>query len=259
VVEVADGAWVRTSVRGTTTTTIVDLGGGRCLLVDPAVERSDLVEIAVLVRSLGLEIVLGWSTHPHWDHVLWGPELGLDVPRLATAANAELCGSEHAALAAYLGAECAGHEVELCGRMTGLEPDDERWPAECSVVEHSAHAPGHGALWLAERELLIAGDMVSEIEIPTLDLEAADPLGDYQAALDRYDAIALRASVFVPGHGAPGDRDELLRRLALDRAYLADLVAGRPTDDPRRAVAWLQEAHESHVEWYRAHAAGDGS
>jgi hypothetical protein len=32
-------------------------------------------------------VVAGFSTHPHWDHLLWHPRLG-DVPRYATPGGA---------------------------------------------------------------------------------------------------------------------------------------------------------------------------
>ena len=95
------------------------------------------------------------------------------------------------------------------------------------MIAHEAHAPGHGALWVQGKGLFIAGDMVSDIEIPTLDLESSDPVGDYEEALNRYEQIAREVVSFVPGHGTPGDGAELRRRLAADRRYLAGLVSGR--------------------------------
>ncbi len=34
-----------------------------------------------------LAVVAGFSTHPHWDHLLWHPRFG-DAPRCATPAGA---------------------------------------------------------------------------------------------------------------------------------------------------------------------------
>jgi hypothetical protein len=42
--------------------------------------------------------------------------------------------------------------------------------------EHQAHAPGHAALLIEERWVLVAGDLLSDVLIPLLDLnDTADP------------------------------------------------------------------------------------
>ena len=37
------------------------------------------------------------------------------------------------------------------------------------IVEHQAHAIGHAAVLLADRGVLLAGDMLSDVLIPLLD------------------------------------------------------------------------------------------
>ena len=56
---------------------------GGCLLIDPAVTVAELAAAGGGLARLGL--VVGWATHPHWDHVLWSRELG-DAPRYAAPA-----------------------------------------------------------------------------------------------------------------------------------------------------------------------------
>jgi hydroxyacylglutathione hydrolase len=82
-VEVAPGVYVATAEKYTTTTTIVAGDDDGCLLVDPAVTVADLAAIACWLAARGLRPVAGWSTHPHWDHLLWSRALG-DPPRFAT-------------------------------------------------------------------------------------------------------------------------------------------------------------------------------
>ena len=60
-------------------------------------------------------------------------------------------------------------------------------------------APGHGALWVQDKGLLVAGDMVSDIEIPTLDLESSAPVSDYEEALNLYEEIASDVVTLFPG------------------------------------------------------------
>ena len=79
--EIAPGVFVATSSYALTTTTLVagSPGSGGCLLIDPAVTVAELAALAVSLRALGLRAAAAWSTHPHWDHVLWSAEFG-DAP-----------------------------------------------------------------------------------------------------------------------------------------------------------------------------------
>ncbi|MGO9560415.1 MAG: MBL fold metallo-hydrolase [Acidimicrobiales bacterium] len=260
LVQVGKGAWVRTSERFVTNTTVIRLAGSGCLVVDPAVEPDDLAELVSDLGALSLEVVAGWSTHPHWDHVLWSSDLGAGVPRFATADNAQYCRDERERVIARLAEAAPGHELELCARLTAVDLDDEGFArfgrgasappdsdARCRLVEHTAHALGHGALFFPDLGLFVAGDMVSDIEIPLLDSSPADPIGDYLAALDQYEELARSVTTFVPGHGAIGDGPELARRIAADRAYVADLAGGRQSEDPRLETEWLAAEHERHL------------
>ena len=74
--EIADGVFVATADLYTTTTTVVVGDDGGCLLIDPAVTVADLAALAGWLTERGLRPVAGWSTHPHWDHLLWSPALG---------------------------------------------------------------------------------------------------------------------------------------------------------------------------------------
>src|SRR5947199_5700358 len=86
--QVADGVWVRQSA-WVWSNAIVVRGEGGLVLVDPGIDGSELDQLADDLDGLGLPVVAGFSTHPHWDHLLWHPRYG-DVPRYATAAGAQL-------------------------------------------------------------------------------------------------------------------------------------------------------------------------
>ena len=244
-VEVLPSVLVRTSERYVTNTTVVRLGGDRCLVVDPAILPADLDALADELEAASLEVVAGWSTHPHWDHVLWSSRLGALVTRHATPEAAAFCRERRAELLAQIDAAAPGHELELCCR---LEPGLPAELAEsCRVVAHRAHAPGHGSLFFPRRSLLVAGDMVSEIEIPLLDDDSTDPVGEYLGGLDLLEQLVPAVEVFVPGHGAIGDGAELGRRIAADRRYLSALLAGEEPDDRRLGTPWLAAEHERHL------------
>ena len=84
--EVADGVWVRQSA-WVWSNAVVVRGDEGLVLVDPGIDGSDLSALADDVDRLGVPVVAGFSTHPHWDHLLWHSRFG-DVPRYATKAGA---------------------------------------------------------------------------------------------------------------------------------------------------------------------------
>jgi Zn-dependent hydrolases, including glyoxylases len=84
--QVADGVWVRQSA-WVWSNAIAVRGEGGLILVDPGIDGSELNQLADDLDRLGLPVVAGFSTHPHWDHLLWHPRFG-DVPRYATPAGA---------------------------------------------------------------------------------------------------------------------------------------------------------------------------
>ena len=85
--EVGDGVWVRQS-EWVWSNAIVVRGDTGLVLVDPGIDGSELNQLADDVARLGLPVVAGFSTHPHWDHLLWHPRFG-DVPRYATSGCAD--------------------------------------------------------------------------------------------------------------------------------------------------------------------------
>ena len=66
--QVADGVWVRQS-EWVWTNSIVVRGEDGLILVDPGIDGSDLNQLADDVDRLGIPVVAGFSTHPHWDHL----------------------------------------------------------------------------------------------------------------------------------------------------------------------------------------------
>jgi hydroxyacylglutathione hydrolase len=216
-----------------------------CLVIDPAVTVNDLSGIVADLDDLGVRPVAGFATHPHWDHILWTEGLG-DVPRYASAEAVRVAERERSGLIEGVQSSAPGHDLGLFGKLVLVEAAGESsalsWngpPAQ--VVTHAGHAPGHSAVFLPDSGILVAGDMCSDIEIPLLDLDQHDPVGDYRAGLRLLADLPVR--LIVPGHGHIGDAREFRRRVAADLAYLNDLDRGPDTDDPRLAEAWLQAEH----------------
>ena len=125
--------------------------------------------------------------------------------------------------------------LDLLGLITGLPAEATQIPwdgPEVRIIEHQAHAPGHAALLIEERGVLVAGDMLSDVLIPMLDLNAADPIEDYLAALRLLEGVAGDVDVLVPGHGSVGGADQVQARIDQDRAYVHALRDGRCSQRP---------------------------
>jgi len=249
--EIAPGVFVATADLYTTTTTVVAGRDGGCLLIDPAVTVADLAALAGWLSERGLRPVAGWSTHPHWDHLLWSAALG-PAPRYATPRAVAAAARELPGLITAVQEEAPGHDLTSFARVDPLLDREIDWAGPRAIVyPHDAHAPGHGAVLLPEAGVLIAGDMLSDIEIPLLDLESAEPFGDYRQGLEILAAVP-GVDRLVPGHGHVGDRAEFRRRVDADRRYLDGTEAGADVADPRLSQEWLRTEHARHRERRRS-------
>jgi glyoxylase-like metal-dependent hydrolase (beta-lactamase superfamily II) len=268
---VADGVLVHESEFIQSNSVVVQ-GGAGVLLVDPGITSDEMSGLASDLRESGRAVVAGFSTHPDWDHVLWHVEFG-DVPRYGTARCAAsmqdlLSHADWTARVANgLPPEYADDvPMELLGHITGLPPEAARLPWDgpaVRVLEHRAHAPGHAALLIEERGVLIAGDMLSDILMPFLDLEGDDPIEDYLDALRLFESVADDVDVVVPGHGSVGGAGQLRARIEQDRAYVEALRDGDVPDDPRigpsAPLDWLPDVHRWQVERLARRAQDDPS
>ena len=125
----------------------------------------------------------------------------------------------------------SGIPVDLVALVTPLPAHGGPVPGE--IIEHQAHAIGHAAVLLADRGVLLAGDMLSDVLIPLLDPGRPDQLYAYEAALNRLGEAARHADVLIPGHGSVAKGTEVAARLATDHAYIEALRRGDEPVDAR--------------------------
>ena len=145
----------------------------------------------------------------------------------------------------------SGVPLELIGLVTPLPADGGPVPGE--IVEHEAHALGHAAVLLADRGVLIAGDMLSDVLIQMLDPRRPGQVEAYETALDRLDGPPQHVDVLVPGHGAspevpPGRRMRqaaatLSRGRSRPGGRGAGLVDVAAAEAQQRARARVQRRH----------------
>jgi glyoxylase-like metal-dependent hydrolase (beta-lactamase superfamily II) len=258
--QVAEGVLVHQSELLQNNAVVVQ-GRAGVLLIDPGITGSEMACLANDLRELGQPVVAGFATHPDWDHVLWHPDLG-DAPRYGTARCAAVMrelrsnADWKAGVAEGLPPEIAEETpLDLFGLITGLPAETAQIPwdgPEVRIIEHPAHAPGHAALVIAERGVLVAGDMLSDVFIPMLDdfTRANDPIEEYLVGLRILEGVADDVDVLIPGHGSVGGADSVRARIELDRAYLKALRAGDDPDDPRIGPSakpgweWVSDIHQ---------------
>ncbi|MFF0699472.1 MBL fold metallo-hydrolase [Streptomyces tendae] len=254
---VADGVLVHRSELLRNNTVVVQ-GEAGVLVVDPGLTTAEMGCLAEDLRQLGQPVVAGFATHPDWDHALWHAELG-QVPRYGTARCSaylrELRSEEgwKARVAEGLPPEIADETpLEGFGLIVGLPAGAELIPwngPEVRVIEHPAHAPGHAALLVEDRGVLVAGDMLSDLFVPMLD-DTEHPVEDYLTGLRLLEKVADDVEVLVPGHGSVALADQVRVRIGQDREYLHALRDGRAPDDPRLGSSvepgweWVNDIHE---------------
>jgi glyoxylase-like metal-dependent hydrolase (beta-lactamase superfamily II) len=238
---------------------VVVQGRAGVLLIDPGIQGSEMACLANDLSDSGQTVVAGFSTHPHWDHLLWHAKLG-EAPRYGTARCAAdirdlLSDAEWKARVAEMLPPDIAEQIplDLLGLITGLPAETAQIPWDgprVRIIEHQAHAPGHAALLIEERGVLVAGDMLSEILIPLLDLSAADPIEDYLTALQLLEGVAGDVDVLIPGHGSVGGANQVRARIEQDRAYAQALRDAHVPGDPRVGPSatfgkdWLPGVHK---------------
>ena len=246
--------YVATSRRYLTLSTVLLDGRGGALVVDPAWDSDELAAIPADLRELGVVAAAGLATHVHYDHVLWHPDLG-EVPRWASPWTAQAVVDHRDEVIKPLIDDLPEDLIEIAARLNSL-PDRATLPPtylvpwdgpELLCHQHDAHAPAHLAVELVESKVLLAGDMLSDVELPMPD-DDNRTLEPYLAGLDTLAPVVARVELLIPGHGTP--TYEPMARLDADRRYLDAILSGRPLstlEDQRLDYPDMRELHEANL------------
>ncbi|MEK8225858.1 MBL fold metallo-hydrolase [Oerskovia sp. M15] len=240
--------------------TVVIQGQTGVLVVDPGLTRSEMACLADDLRELGLPVVAASRRIP--TGITCSGTLGSATPRYGTARCAAVMRDVRSQpdwrdrAAEGLPPEIAEETpLDGYGLITGLPAGTAQIPwdgPDVRIVEHPAHAPGHAALLIEARGVLVAGDMLSDLFVPMLDDfgETNDPIEEYLVGLRVLGDVADDVAVLVPGHGSVCGADQVRARIDLDRAYVHALRDGSATDDPRIGPSakpgweWVSDIHE---------------
>ncbi len=121
--------------------------------------------------------------------------------------------------------------------------------AELELHPATGHTVDGMAIWIGWARVLVAGDYLSPVELPTLG--AGDLLDSYLATLERLRPLVAGAEHVIPGHGPLVDRDGALRVLEQDVGYLQalrDHGAEAKLPDGRRSRAQRElHAHNARL------------
>jgi glyoxylase-like metal-dependent hydrolase (beta-lactamase superfamily II) len=168
--QVADGVWVRQSA-WVWSNAIAVHGEGGLILTDPGIAGSDLNQLADDLDRLDIPVVAGFCTHPHWDHLLWHPRLG-DVPRYAPPTAPTLPVKPESGRRRW---RRRAHRASLSSSSRS-SPRCPRTAVPCRARSSSIRRPPSATprSSLADRGVLLAGDMLSDVLIPLLDPRQTD-------------------------------------------------------------------------------------
>jgi glyoxylase-like metal-dependent hydrolase (beta-lactamase superfamily II) len=245
--DLGEGIHVRQS-RAYRMNSVVLLDSEHTVVVDPGVLPSEIEEIARLARQAEPEQVSLLLTHGHWDHVLgrpWWPKASViahDACAAEMKARVERIRSESEKLATEHGEkwprpfEPFGIDQAVSGqRFMKLDP----W--RLVLRDAFGHSDSQLSTHLPDLGVLIAADMLSDIEIPILNR----PPEVYRRTLETLLTLAEGGAfeILIPGHGSLAyGRDAVLGRLRTDLGYLAALERG--VTDARDSGLSLERAQE---------------
>jgi glyoxylase-like metal-dependent hydrolase (beta-lactamase superfamily II) len=223
-------------------------GGDECFVVDSPVLPGELEALPSLLEQSGFALSGLLVTHGDWDHLLG---------RLAFPAAALGCAES---TAARLRADVGGPQREMrafdgnhyikrtrslaLGSPQALPVSGrcELGDRELGLLAAEGHTADGMAIHAAWAGVLICGDYLSEVEIPSF-ARAGGSLAAYSATLERFRPVLGDVEHVVPGHGPALDSKRALELLEQDLAYLhglrregagAQLPTGRRSPSQRR-------------------------
>jgi glyoxylase-like metal-dependent hydrolase (beta-lactamase superfamily II) len=222
---------VTSRVWQTTCTVVRGDGDGdkpsEAFVVDSPVYPDELEVLPGLLEQAGFPATGLLATHGDWDHLLGRlafPQASLGCSERTAARLTGEPGAAQRMLREFDDRHYVGRPRPLgLGSVQGLPVPGHLQVGARELELHPAtgHSPDGMAIRAAWAGVLIAGDYLSPVEIPTLG--PGGSLAEYEATLLRLRPLAETADHVVPGHGPVLDAAGALAVLEQDLAYLRSL------------------------------------
>lgn len=235
------------------TTATVVRNAGEAFVIDSPVFPDELELLPALLEQAHFPFSGLLATHGDWDHLLGRlafPRSSLGVAETTAALLRAHPGAAQRELREF----DERHYLERPAPLALGSIEALPVPGYCGLGEGELElhpADGHTvdgmAVWIPWAGVLVCGDYLSPVEIPTL----AASIDAYLATLARLEPLVEAAAWVVPGHGGPIDSATAQRLLAEDRDYL-DALAKRRTATvalpPGRRDAEQRRLHAGNLE-----------
>jgi glyoxylase-like metal-dependent hydrolase (beta-lactamase superfamily II) len=234
------------------TTATAVRSGDEAFLIDSPVFPDELELLPALLEQSRFALSGLLATHGDWDHLLGRlafPGSALGVAETTAARLRAQPGAAARELRDFDERHYLTRPAPLAlGSLEALPV-----PGYCGLGERELElhpADGHTvdgmAIWIPWAKILVCGDYLSPVEIPTPEAS----LDGYLATLARLEPLVEQADYVVPGHGGPLEGTAARALLREDRDYLEGLRGGRaaPQALPRkRRDAEQRRLHAANV------------
>jgi glyoxylase-like metal-dependent hydrolase (beta-lactamase superfamily II) len=228
VVAVHPGVIVARSSKWQTTSTVLH-HGEETFVVDSPVFPDELDAMSGILAQAGWALSGLLATHGDWDHLLGRlafPEASLGVAETTAARLRAEPGVAQRRLREVDEDDYVQRPKPLSlGQVQPLPVPGklELGDEEIELIPADGHTEDGMAVWAPFAGVLVPGDYLSPVEIPTI--SEGGSASAYVATIERLAPYVEQADWIVPGHGAPIDGQRAAAILREDLAYVEGLVA----------------------------------
>ena len=225
--------------------------GEEAMLIDSPYLPDELDALPSLLAGAGFEPDGLLATHADFDHLLGRlafPGMTLGIGESSVERLQRSPGEAQRDLRRHDDRFYVRRSAPLAlGQVQGLPVPGRVEIGERELELHptEGHTPDGMALFDRAQGLLIVGDYLSDVEIPWI--SEGGSLADYRATLARLAPLVEQATMVVPGHGAPHDRETTLRLLDEDVDYLDALERGEEQLPRGRDSRTQRAIHEENL------------
>jgi glyoxylase-like metal-dependent hydrolase (beta-lactamase superfamily II) len=231
------------------TTATAVRNGAEGFLIDSPVFPDELELLPALLEQAKFPCSGLLATHGDWDHLLGRlafPGSALGVAETTAARLRARPGAAQRALRDFDERHYVSRPAPLAlGSIEALPV-----PGYCGLGDGELElhpADGHTvdgmAVWIPWAKVLICGDYLSPVEIPTPEAS----IDGYLATLARLEPLVEQAEYVVPGHGGPIEGRAARALLLEDRDYLEALRERRAADTALPAARRDAEQRRLHA------------